>query len=73
MYEWLRPGGKVFLQVGTVYAGHIKRLFGWRTYEGFICVSLWDRVGAVLLGLRVHDSYVTTTSGPRTPRATKEA
>jgi SAM-dependent methyltransferase len=26
MYEWLRPGGKVFLQVGTIYAGHIKRL-----------------------------------------------
>jgi predicted SAM-dependent methyltransferase len=26
MYEWLKPGGKVFLQVGTVYAGHIKQL-----------------------------------------------
>ncbi|MBB5061008.1 SAM-dependent methyltransferase [Granulicella aggregans] len=26
MYDWLRPGGKVFLQVGTVFAGHIKRL-----------------------------------------------
>jgi SAM-dependent methyltransferase len=26
MYEWLKPGGKVFLQVGTIYAGHIKRL-----------------------------------------------
>lgn len=26
MFEWLRPGGKVFLQVGTIYAGHIKRL-----------------------------------------------
>lgn len=26
MYDWLKPGGKVFLQVGTVYAGHIKRL-----------------------------------------------
>lgn len=26
MREWLRPEGKVFLQVGTVYAGHIKRL-----------------------------------------------
>lgn len=26
MYDWLKPGGKVFLQVGTVYAGHIRRL-----------------------------------------------
>jgi SAM-dependent methyltransferase len=26
MYEWLKPGGKIFLQVGTIYAGHIKRL-----------------------------------------------
>lgn len=26
MYEWLRPGGRVFLQVGTIYGGHIKRL-----------------------------------------------
>jgi SAM-dependent methyltransferase len=26
MYLWLKPGGKVFLQVGTIYAGHIKRL-----------------------------------------------
>jgi SAM-dependent methyltransferase len=26
MHEWLRPGGKVFIQVGTVYAGHITRL-----------------------------------------------
>ena len=26
MREWLRPGGKVFLQVGTIYAGHIKGL-----------------------------------------------
>jgi SAM-dependent methyltransferase len=26
MYGWLKPGGKVFLQVGTVYAGHIKQL-----------------------------------------------
>lgn len=26
LYEWLKPGGKVFLQVGTIYAGHIKRL-----------------------------------------------
>jgi 2-polyprenyl-3-methyl-5-hydroxy-6-metoxy-1,4-benzoquinol methylase len=26
MYEWLKPGGKVFLQVGTIFAGHIKRL-----------------------------------------------
>jgi len=26
MYDWLKPGGKLFLQVGTVYAGHIKRL-----------------------------------------------
>lgn len=26
MYDWLKPGGRVFLQVGTVYAGHIKRL-----------------------------------------------
>jgi len=26
MFMWLKPGGKVFLQVGTIYAGHIKRL-----------------------------------------------
>jgi len=26
MFKWLRPGGNVFLQVGTIYAGHIKRL-----------------------------------------------
>jgi SAM-dependent methyltransferase len=26
MCDWLKPGGKVFLQVGTIYAGHIKRL-----------------------------------------------
>lgn len=26
MFDWLRPGGRVFLQVGTIYAGHIKRL-----------------------------------------------
>jgi SAM-dependent methyltransferase len=26
MYEWLKPGGLLFLQVGTIYAGHIKRL-----------------------------------------------
>jgi SAM-dependent methyltransferase len=26
MYMWLKPGGKVFLQVGTIYAGHINRL-----------------------------------------------
>lgn len=26
MRSWLRSGGKVFIQVGTIYAGHIKRL-----------------------------------------------
>jgi SAM-dependent methyltransferase len=26
MYKWLKPGGKAFLQVGTIYAGHIRRL-----------------------------------------------
>ena len=26
MHSWLRRGGKVFIQVGTIYAGHIKRL-----------------------------------------------
>lgn len=26
MCDWLKTGGKVFLQVGTVYAGHVKRL-----------------------------------------------
>jgi SAM-dependent methyltransferase len=26
MPSWLRSGGKVFIQVGTIYAGHIKRL-----------------------------------------------
>lgn len=26
MHSWLRSGGKVFIQVGTIYAGHIKRL-----------------------------------------------
>ena len=26
MYSWLRTGGKVFIQVGTIYAGHIKAL-----------------------------------------------
>jgi SAM-dependent methyltransferase len=26
MFEWLKPGGKVFLQVGTIFAGHIRRL-----------------------------------------------
>ena len=26
MSEWLRPGGKVFIQVGTIYAGHIRAL-----------------------------------------------
>jgi SAM-dependent methyltransferase len=26
MHSWLRSGGRVFIQVGTVYAGHVKRL-----------------------------------------------
>jgi SAM-dependent methyltransferase len=26
MHSWLRSGGKVFIQVGTIYAGHVKRL-----------------------------------------------
>jgi SAM-dependent methyltransferase len=26
MRSWLKPGGRVFIQVGTIYAGHIKRL-----------------------------------------------
>jgi SAM-dependent methyltransferase len=26
MQSWIRRGGKVFIQVGTIYAGHIKRL-----------------------------------------------
>ncbi len=26
MHAWLKPGGKVFIQVGTIYAGHIKQL-----------------------------------------------
>lgn len=26
LYEWLKPGGKIFLQVGTIFAGHIRRL-----------------------------------------------
>ena len=26
MLEWLQPEGMVFIQVGTVYAGHVKRL-----------------------------------------------
>jgi SAM-dependent methyltransferase len=26
IHSWLKSGGKVFIQVGTIYAGHIKRL-----------------------------------------------
>jgi len=26
MHSWLKSGGEVFIQVGTIYAGHIKRL-----------------------------------------------
>jgi SAM-dependent methyltransferase len=26
MHSWLRPGGMIFVQVGTIYAGHIRRL-----------------------------------------------
>ena len=26
IHEWLRPGGRVFVQVGTIFAGHIRKL-----------------------------------------------
>jgi SAM-dependent methyltransferase len=26
IHEWLRPGGRVFVQVGTIFAGHIREL-----------------------------------------------
>jgi SAM-dependent methyltransferase len=26
MHSWLKPAGKIFIQVGTIYAGHIKKL-----------------------------------------------
>jgi SAM-dependent methyltransferase len=26
MFDWLRPGGRAFIQVGTVFAGHVKLL-----------------------------------------------
>jgi SAM-dependent methyltransferase len=26
MRKWLKPGGKVFIQVGTIYAGHVSKL-----------------------------------------------
>lgn len=26
MHDWLKPGGAVFIQAGTIYAGHIRRL-----------------------------------------------
>jgi SAM-dependent methyltransferase len=46
MHSWLASGGKVFIQVGTIYVGHLKRLlpvFERRRSEGILWAGETDR------------------------------
>ena len=46
IYEWLKPGGKMFIQVGTIFAGHIRKLapeFEQRRCAGVVWAGETDR------------------------------
>ena len=46
IYEWLKPGGKIFIQVGTIFAGHIRKFapeFERRRRKGVIWAGETDR------------------------------
>jgi len=52
IYEWLKPGGKMFIQVGTIFAGHIRKLvpeFEQRRRKGVVWAGETDRAKDLVL------------------------
>ena len=78
MYRWVRPRGKIFMQVGTVFAGHILKLlpeFERLRRAGVIWAGETDRAKDLVLPA-VRDltpEFMNYLDGPPLVRAFEEA